>query len=81
MVGSVKLHHFISNKVAPSIKSDCMLYFLGNGSNNYIKFREERFPKKEKKHGDTLKRITVPQFLKKAGKLALIENVMLQIHP
>ena len=69
MVGSVKLHHFISKKVAPSIKSDCTLYFLGNGSNSYIKFREERFPKKEKKHGDTLKRITVPQFLQNAGIL------------
>ena len=34
-----------------------------------MKFCEEHFPKKEKNFDDTIKRITVPQFLQKVGKL------------
>ena len=34
MVGPVKLHYFISKQVVPSDKSDCILYFLENGSKN-----------------------------------------------
>ena len=68
-VGPVKLHHFISNQVEPSNKADCILSFLGNGSKDYMKVCEEHFPKKEKNFDDTIKRITVPQFFQKVGKL------------
>ena len=51
VVGPVKLHHFIVS----SNKSDCILSFLENGSKNYMKFREERFLKKEKRLADTIK--------------------------
>ena len=44
----------------PSDKSDSILSFLENESKNYLKFREERFLKKEKKLADTKKRITEP---------------------
>ena len=44
----------------PSYKSDSILSFLENESKNYLKFREERFLKKEKKLADTIKRITEP---------------------
>ena len=60
---------FISNQVEPSNKSDCILSFLGNGSKDYMKVCEEHFPKKEKNFDDTIKRITVPQFFQKVGKL------------
>ena len=61
MVGPVKLHHFILKQVVPSNNSDCILSFLENGSKNYLKFREERFLKKENKLADTIKRIAVPK--------------------
>ena len=38
-----------------------------------MKFREERFLKKEKKLADTIKQITVPKFLQKNRK-TLTEN-------
>ena len=34
-----------------------------------MKVCEEHFPKKEKNFDDTIKRITVPQFFQKVGKL------------
>ena len=73
VVGPVKLHHFILKQVVSSNKSDCILSFLENGSKNYLKFREERFLKKEKKLADTIKQITVPKFLQKNRK-TLTEN-------
>ena len=75
-VGSVKLHHVISKHVIPSDKSGCMLSFSENGSKNYLKFCEGRFLKKKKKKkklADTIKGITVPQFLQKDRK-SLTEN-------
>ena len=63
VVGSVKLHHFISKQVVPSNRSDCTLFFLENGR----VFHEERSLKKEKKvAADTIIRITAPR---KIGKL------------
>ena len=60
VVGPFKLHHFISKQVVHSDKSDCILSFFEDVGKNYLKFREERFLRKEKKLADTLKRITVP---------------------
>ena len=45
VVGSVKLHHFISKQVVPSNRSDCTLFFLENGR----VFHEERSLKKRRR--------------------------------
>ena len=50
-----------------------MLSFSENGSKNYLKFCEGHFLKKKKKLADTIKGITVPQFLQKDRK-SLTEN-------
>ena len=54
-----------SDQPVPIISSDKLINYFDQGQAEYKGFRRERFITKEKKLGDTIKRVKLPSFLSK----------------
>ena len=56
-----KLHHFTTGQCVNENDANRIISIIEDGNKQYVKFREERFVKKEKKLSDTIKKIFYPQ--------------------
>ena len=57
-----KLHHFTTDQCVKENDANCIISIIEDGNKQYVKFREERFVKKEKKLSDTIKKNILPSF-------------------
>ena len=55
-----KLHHFTTGQCVNENDANRIISIIEDGNKQYVKFREERFVKKEKKLSDTIKKIFYP---------------------
>ena len=62
---NTKLHHFISGQLVSISSSDKLINYFDQGQAEYESFRQERFITREKKLGNTIKRVKLPSFLLK----------------
>ena len=62
---NTKLHHFTSGQLVSISSSDKLINYFEEGQAEHESFRRERFITKEKKLGNTIKRVKLPSFLSK----------------
>ena len=55
-----KLHHFTTGQCVNHNDANRIISIIEDGNKQYVKFREERFVKKEKKLPDTIKKNILP---------------------
>ena len=57
-----KFHHFTTGQCVNENDANRIISIIEDGNKQYVKFREERFVKKEKKLSDTIKKNILPSF-------------------
>ena len=57
-----ELHHFTTGQYVNENDANHVLSIIEDGNKYYVKFREERFVKKEKNLSDTIKKNILPSF-------------------
>ena len=59
---TTQLHHFTTGQCVNHNDANRIISIIEDGNKQYVKFREERFVKKEKKLPDTIKNNILPLF-------------------